>query len=147
MLAQPGPLGSLGGLLTAWAANSDRPLVLLFDEVDTLVGDTLISVLRQVRSGYTDRPAGFPQSIVLCGVRDIRDYRIHGTKEIITGGSAFNIKAESLRLGDFTRADVEKLYAQHTEETGQRFEPAVIDLVWDLTQGQPWLVNALARRA
>ena len=27
-------------------------------------------------------------------------------KEVIAGGSAFNIKAESLRLGDFSRAEV-----------------------------------------
>ena len=33
------------------------------------------SVLRQLRAGYEKRPEGFPQSVVLCGVRDIRDYR------------------------------------------------------------------------
>jgi hypothetical protein len=78
-------------------------------------------------------------------VRDVRDYRIHSDREktIITGGSAFNIKAESLRLGDFTQAEVERLYAQHTAETNQPFEPAALAAVWDLTQGQPWLVNAL----
>jgi hypothetical protein len=50
----------------------------------------------------------------------------------------------SLRLGDFSRKDVEDLYRQHTEETGQVFEPEAIELAWDLTRGQPWLVNALA---
>jgi hypothetical protein len=67
------------------------------DEIDTLVGDTLISVLRQLCSGYPMRPGMFPQSIILCGVRDVRDYRLHSGngKAMITGGSAFNIKAES----------------------------------------------------
>jgi hypothetical protein len=118
---------------------------LLVDEIDSLVGDTLISVLRQLRAGYPKRPALFPQSIVLCGVRDVRDYRIHSDREktIITGGSAFNIKAKSLRLGNFLRTEVETLYAQHTEETGQQFETEALDLVWILTHGQPWLVNAL----
>ena len=41
------------------------------------------------------------QTVILCGVRDLRDYRIHARSEI-TGGSAFNIKAKSLRLGDFS---------------------------------------------
>jgi hypothetical protein len=88
----------------------------------------------------------FPQSVVLCGVRDVRDYRIYSSegREMITGGSAFNIKAESLRMGDFNQTEVEKLYQQHTEETGQIFEPAALGLAWELTQGQPWLVNALA---
>ena len=46
-----------------------RPLVLLIDEIDALVGDTLLSVLRQLRTGYVDRPARFPHSIILCGMR------------------------------------------------------------------------------
>ena len=33
-----------------------RPLVLLIDEIDTLVGDALLSVLRQLRAGYPHRP-------------------------------------------------------------------------------------------
>ena len=132
--------------LGLWAKKSPKPLVILLDEVDALVGDTLISLLRQLRSGYTRRPADFPQSVVLCGVRDVRDYRIHSAKEktVITGGSAFNVKAESLRLGDFIREEVEALYRQHTGETGQMFEPNALSLAWELTRGQPWLVNALA---
>ena len=114
--------------------------------MDALVGDTLISLLRQLRSGYEQRPHHFPQSVILCGVRDLRDYRIHARSEPspITGGSAFNIKAKSLRLGDFTEAEVATLLREHTAETGQAFTPDALARVWDLTQGQPWLVNALA---
>jgi hypothetical protein len=83
--------------------------------------------------------------VILCGVRDVRDYRIHSSREkaIITGGSAFNIKAESLRLGNFSQDEVAALYQQHTVETGQAFTPEALVRVWDLTEGQPWLVNAL----
>jgi len=142
---QSGANAALNAVLALWAKTSDKPIVLLIDEIDSLVGDTLISVLRQLRAGYPQRPARFPQSVVLCGVRDVRDYRIHSDRDkaIITGGSAFNIKAESLRLGDFSREDVETLYHQHTQETGQVFEEDVLDSVWELTAGQPWLVNAL----
>ena len=96
--------GAFGEALTRWCEADPRPLVLLVDEIDTLIGDTLISVLRQLRARHDRRPRSFPQSVVLCGVRDVRDYRIHSRSEnaAITGGSAFNIKAESLRLGDFT---------------------------------------------
>jgi hypothetical protein len=38
------------------------------------------------------------------------------------------------------------LYTQHTEETGQVFTPEALDLAYELTMGQPWLVNALARQ-
>jgi hypothetical protein len=137
---------ALSESLSQWCQQGEKPIVLFIDEIDSLVGDTLISVLRQLRSGYPDRPGTFPQSIILCGVRDVRDYRIHSDKEksVITGGSAFNIKSESLRMGDFTSREIEELYRQHTTETGQPFSGDVFPLVWSLTEGQPWLVNALA---
>ena len=132
--------------LARWAEADPRPLVLLIDEIDALVGDSLLAVLRQLRAGYDQRPGGFPQSVVLCGVRDVRDYRIHSgsANTAVAGGSAFNVKAESLRLGDFSRAEVAALLGQHTAETGQAFTAGALALVWDRTQGQPWLVNALA---
>ena len=145
IFAEFGP-GALREALTRWSEAAPKPLVLLIDEIDALVGDSLLSVLRQLRAGYDLRPASFPQSAVLCGVRDVRDYRIHSrsANAVIAGGSAFNIKARSLRLGDFSREEVYALLAQHTEETGQVFTPEALDAVWKQTQGQPWLVNALA---
>jgi len=105
----------LNSSILRWCQKNRLPVVLLIDEIDSLIGDTLISVLRQLRSGYDKRPGTFPQSIILCGVRDVRDYRIFSEREksIITGGSAFNIKAESLRLGNFTKQEIKKLYEFH----------------------------------
>ncbi|MCP4106040.1 MAG: ATP-binding protein, partial [Desulfobacteraceae bacterium] len=145
ILDHSGEDAALNEVLTEWSIESDRPLVLLIDEIDSLIGDTLISVLRQLRAGYDKRPAMFPQSIILCGVRDVRDYRIHSSREktVITGGSAFNIKAKSLRMGDFCREEVATLYRCHTEETGQEFSEDAMNAVWKLSEGQPWLVNAL----
>lgn len=145
ILKRQGEDRALEELLTVWAERSPLPLVLLIDEIDALVGDTLIAVLRQLRAGYAKRPRSFPQSGILCGVRDVRDYRIHSSQEkaIVTGGSAFNIKAESLRLGNFHRAEMESLYRRHVDETGQTFTVEALDRLWELTQGQPWLVNAL----
>ena len=144
VLTKVGPEDALKELLTRWCVANPVPLVLLVDEIDSLVGDTLLSVLRQLRAGYQRRPEGFPQSVVLCGVRDIRDYRIRSsTGEVIAGGSPFNVAAKSLRMGDFTEAETRALMAQHTEETGQRFSAAALDSVWKQTRGQPWLVNAL----
>ena len=146
VLPQRGPFDALTTSLSRWAATDPRPLVLLIDEIDSLIGDTLISVLRQLRAGYPQRPGQFPASVILCGVRDVRDYRIHSSAEktVITGGSAFNIKAELLRLGNFNEAEMRALLQQHTAETGQVFEEAALALFWELSQGQPWLINALA---
>ena len=125
--------------------NLQKPIVLFIDEIDALVGDSLVSILRQIRSGYTDRPKAFPQSVILCGVRDVRDYRIVlSNQDIVTGGSAFNIKAKSLRLGNFSKEEIRELYMQHTHETGQQWDEGCYPMVWEATEGQPWLVNALA---
>ena len=69
--------GALIATLTRWSLASDLPVVLLLDEVDALVGDALISLLRQIRTGYAQRPRAFPQTVILCGVRDVRDYRFY----------------------------------------------------------------------
>ncbi len=149
ILDDAGPNDALGETLARWAESDAKPLVLLIDEIDALIGDSLLAVLRQLRAGYPERPRRFPQSVILCGVRDVRDYRIRSAaaNAIIAGGSAFNIRAESRRLGDFSCAEVESLLTQHTAETGQVFTDEARRNVWELTQGQPWLVNALAYEA
>lgn len=136
--------GLVANYLKALSNALDKPFILFIDEIDALVGDSLISVLRQIRSGYDQRPDYFPQSIVLCGVRDVRDYRIVTSgQDIITGGSAFNIKATSLRLGNLSREEIHDLYMQHTAATGQEFDEDCFPIIWTATEGQPWLVNAL----
>jgi hypothetical protein len=142
----PGSLLTEG--LRVWARSCPRPLVLFFDEFDSLAGPALLSVASQLRDGYQSRPGNFPASVALCGLRDIRDYRVAAGQNPESSGnstSPFNIIDESFRMHDFTRAKVAELYGQHTAETGQEFTAEAIDRVFDYTQGQPWLVNALAR--
>ena len=127
---------------------SDLPLVLLIDEANCLGGATLISFLRQIRQGYVTRGTQpFPQSLALVGMRDIRDFKamVRPGSDTLGSASPFNIVSRSLTLGNFSRADVEALYAQHTADTRQVFPPAVLDLIQEQTQGQPWLVNAIGR--
>jgi hypothetical protein len=137
----------LGDALTAWAQACPRSLVLFFDEIDALLGQSLISVLRQLRAGFNERPTAFPASVALCGLRDVRDYKAAsgGDPNRLGTASPFNIKLKSLRLGDFTPDEVHELYAQHTTDTGQQFTPAALQRAVELTAGQPWLVNALAQ--
>ena len=136
-------------LLTRWSRQCPRPVVLFLDEIDALFDDLLISVLRQLRTGYADRPGSFPQCVALIGLRDVRDYRMKIRPEVQSLGtsSPFNIKVESLTLPNFTAAEVAELYAQHTAETGQPLTPEAQARAFELTRGQPWLVNALARQA
>ncbi|HEU4412390.1 MAG TPA: AAA family ATPase [Polyangiaceae bacterium] len=137
----------LRAALSAWAQACPRPLALFLDEIDALRGQSLVSVLRQLRAGFAERPRAFPWSVVLCGLRDVRDYKAAsgGDPGRLGTSSPFNIKVESLRLGDFSADEVRELYGQHTADTGQAFTEGALARAFELTAGQPWLVNALAR--
>jgi hypothetical protein len=137
ILQHSGPFVALSGALRSLSYNSPKPIVLLIDGIDALVADAYISVLRQLRAGYIDRPSHFPSTVILCGRRDVRDYKIRSDqgKEVITGGSPFNINGASIRLGDFTFDEVKALYQQHTDETGQVFGADALAKAWALTAG------------
>ena len=136
----------IGAALSAWAQQSPRPLVIFIDEIDSLQDSVLISVLRQLRDGYPNRPEGFPHALAIIGLRDVRDYKVAaGGSSRLNTASPFNIKVTSLTLRNFTASEVAELYAQHTAETGQAFTGEATQAAFDLTQGQPWLVNALAK--
>ncbi|MBQ6340126.1 MAG: ATP-binding protein, partial [Kiritimatiellae bacterium] len=126
---------------------SGKPVVVFFDEADCLVGDALISFLRQLRDGYVNRKLmPFPKSVALVGMLDVRDYKaqIRPNGESLGQISPFNIIAEDMLIPNFIESDIRTLYAQHTAETGQVFADGVVEDVWRLTRGQPWLVNAIA---
>jgi len=139
----------LAAIMIDWATLcAPKPLVVLFDEVDVLEGPAMISFLRQLRGGFASRGVGkFPISIALVGMRDLRDYLVHskdGTP--VNPGSPFNIKEDSITIGNFTEEDVATLTTQHTQETGQEFAPDALVRIWHYTSGQPWLVNALCKK-
>jgi hypothetical protein len=50
----------ISAALQAWARACPRPLVLFLDEIDALSGEVLVTVLRQLRDGYGNRPEHFP---------------------------------------------------------------------------------------
>jgi len=138
----------VGSFLREWAKNSSRPLVVFLDDVDWLENNVIISVLRQLRSGFTYRPKSFPASFALVGVHRVRNYKVfHEGKREIGATGFFNIVAESFTIRNFNPDEVVTLLAQHTTETGQKFAPNAARLIFDLTQGHPNLVNALAKIA
>ena len=133
--------------LKAWAEVCPLPIVLFLDEIDALREASLMTVLRQLRAGFPDRPGAFPASVSLCGLRDVRDYKAAsgGDPSRLGTSSPFNIKLKSLRLGDFSSDEVRALYAQHTAATGQAWAEEAMARAFEITRGQPWLVNAVAR--
>jgi hypothetical protein len=144
------PHSMLSTILENWAEIvAPKPLVVLFDEVDVLQGETLISFLRQLRGGFAGRGVGkFPVSIALVGMRDLKDY-ITASKGGVAPNpeSPFNVKEDSAVLTNFLKEDIAHLFAQRTEETGQQITREALDYVFEQSKGQPWIVNSLFKRA
>ena len=140
----------LSDILLNWSILiAPKPLIVLFDEVDVLEGEVMISFLRQLRDGFSDRGIGkFPVSIALVGMRDLKDY-ITASKggKAPNPGSPFNIKEDSAKLSNFQKEDITHLFAQRTAENGQQITQEALDYVYDQSQGQPWIVNSLFKRA
>ena len=137
----------LKGTLSDYCQSLEKPLVIFFDEADCLSEGTLISFLRQLRDGYISRSRiPFVQTVALVGMRNIRDYKARVRPESATLGSAspFNIVKDALTLRNFTKQEVIELYSQHTKLTGQAFKHDTEEFIFEQTQGQPWLVNAVA---
>jgi len=126
-----------------------KPLIVLIDEADVLEGDPLINFLRQLRNGFAERGVGkFPISIALVGMRDLKDY-ITSAKDGVAPnpGSPFNVKEDSSVITNFCKDDVIALFAQRTEETGQKITAEALDYIYEQSWGQPWIVNSLFKRA
>ncbi|MCP4702409.1 MAG: ATP-binding protein [Gammaproteobacteria bacterium] len=138
----------LQSFLNHWATANPKPLVLFIDEADSLMDELFLALLRQLRAGFEQRPQNFPQSVALAGLRDVRDYRIHIRPDDASLGtdSPFNVKTKSLFMSGFTEDEVFALLDRHTEETGQVFSEEVRREIFRLSQGQPWLTNALANQ-
>jgi len=140
--------GTLQAYLSDWATHNPKPIVLFIDEADSLMDELFLALLRQLRAGFEARPKGFPHSIALIGLRDVRDYkiRLRPERENLGTSSPFNVKSKSLFMLGFTVAEVSDLLEEHTKATGQAFEEAVKQEIYRLSQGQPWLTNALANQ-
>jgi hypothetical protein len=135
-------------IMRTWAAKvAPRPLVVLFDEVDVLQDQAMVSFLRQLRNGFAGRGVGtFPVSVALVGMRDLRDYLVRSKDGVpINPGSPFNIKEDSITIGNFGKSDIVALTGQHAHDSGQRFGADALERIWHYTSGQPWLVNALCK--
>lgn len=115
---------------------TDKKLVLIIDEIEGLNPDFFGQFLHTIRNLYHSRETHCLKSTILVGVSNI-------VGVVSDNASPFNI-ADNLPIPYFTEVEVHELLAQHTSETGQVFEPKVVDKIYEVTAGQPGLVNGFA---
>ncbi len=112
-----------------------RKLIMIIDEFDGIPPDALRGFLHTLREIYLSNITHrCPYSVGIVGVKNIT--QLNYDRSI----SPFNIQDE-FKLSNFTLAQVDELYSQCAEETGQTFISDVIDAIHKQTAGQPFLVN------
>jgi hypothetical protein len=111
----------------------DRPLILLIDEVDTIPLALIDLMVAQFRELYLHRENNWLHGLALIGVRAVLGIESQR-------GSPFNIQ-KSLQVPNLTLEEVEDLYHQYQEESGQQMAAAVVEKVYQSTKGQPGLVS------
>ncbi len=122
-----------------------KPLILIFDEFDALAEEAIsgiVGVFRNIhisRRYEADKPTQ-EKTYLLHGVALIGVRSVLGIEN--QSGSPFNVQ-RSLHIPNLTLAEVEQMYQWYERESGQQVEPAVIERVYQETQGQPGLVSWL----
>ncbi len=133
------PGNRIGAALSAWAQEAPRPLVVLLDAIDALSPEVRASVVRQIRAGKPRSPRAFPWSL---GVASL-----HGPQgEDAAAAGSVSIECDVIALPPFGREDVGVIFGNVAEATGAELLSGAVDRAFELTQGHPFLVSALAQR-
>ena len=116
----------------------EQKIVLIIDEFDGIPKAAVSGFLNALRHIYLTGKNRCIYSVGIIGVKSIT--QLNYDRSI----SPFNIQDE-FNLPNFTVEQVRELLAQYTEETGQLFAPAVPEMLYKQTGGQPFLVNRFAQ--
>ncbi|MCD8098890.1 MAG: ATP-binding protein [Lachnospiraceae bacterium] len=135
--------------LSECCARSERPLVLLIDEVDTASDfQVFLDFLSQLRSGYLHRDITPTfQSVILAGVQDIRNIKQRLRSESDhQPNSPWNIASVFSLDMSFSAEDIGGMLREYEAdyETGMDVS-AVAGLIYDYTSGYPVLVSSICK--
>lgn len=138
---------AIWGFLTAWTNVCPRPLVLFFDDCDSLSQSVLESLFQQLETGFSRRPTHFPWSVGLTMQFDRRITLAASSEEsprfFSTG--PFETSWSSRLLPPFTAAEIRALYAQAFDLSPKEATSEAIDYIYAASGGHPYFVQALGR--
>jgi hypothetical protein len=123
----------IGDIFYTLEKTPNRKLVLIIDEVEGINAEYFGDFLHSIRNAYHSRENHSLKSVILVGVTNI-------VGVVQDNASPFNI-AENLNIGFFTKEELFQLFKMHEDETGQIFEEKVKEKIYEITAGQPGLVN------
>ena len=120
-----------------------KPLILILDEFDALSEEAISGLAAAFRNIYVNRQdqehlptadkAYLLHGLALIGVRSVL-----GIENV--SGSPFNVQ-RSMHVPNLTFEEVEGMFADYQQESGQIVEPAVVERLFYEVQGQPGLIG------
>jgi AAA+ ATPase superfamily predicted ATPase len=113
-----------------------KPMLLVIDEFEGIPDIVLSELMHAFRQMYHQKQNYGLQALILVGVSTVAEL-------VVSSASPFNV-VDELQISYFTFAEVSDLIGQYVAESGQQFEPEVIEAIYNNTNGQPGLVCALA---
>lgn len=144
-----GKLAILFQNLSKWCASSEKPVVLIIDEVDSATNNQVfLDFLSQMRGYYIHRRkrAAF-WSVILAGVYDIKHLKlkIRGDEEPRLN-SPWNIAADFTVDMGFSPEDIAGMLSEYESDyqTGMNTEK-MASLLYEYTSGYPFLVSRLCQ--
>lgn len=144
-------LGELFDVIKQWCAVSEKELVLIIDEVDSVSNNQVfVDFLAQLREGYIQRDAaGIPafKSVIMAGVTDVKHLRSKiRDDEQHKVNSPWNIAADFNVNMSLTKDGIRKMLDEYAHDHGFSMDANEIsqELV-DYTNGYPFLVSRLCQ--
>lgn len=137
--------------LGEWCAISDKPIVLIVDEVDSATNNQVfLDFLGLLRDGYISRDAeGLPtfQSVILAGVTDVRHLKSKiRDEQDAKQNSPWNIAADFTIDMSFSKDDIQGMLDEYEADhhTGMDTEE-IAGIIRDFTDGYPFLVSRICQ--
>lgn len=128
---------------------SDKPIVLMIDEVDSASNNQIfLDFLAQLRAMYINRDLDPTfQSVILAGVYDIKNLKqkMHSDSEH-KYNSPWNIAADFTIDMSFSKKDIAGMLAEYEQDyqTGMDISQ-IASLLYDYTSGYPFLVSRICQ--
>lgn len=135
--------------LSDWCAKSEKPVVLLIDEVDSASNNQVfLDFLAQLRGYYLHRKRQPTfHSVILAGVHDVRNIRRKIRPDIEhKANSPWNIAAQFRVDMSFHTSEIAAMLAEYEQDcaTGMCVEE-MAQLIYDYTAGYPFLVSRICQ--
>ncbi|MCD8336129.1 MAG: AAA-like domain-containing protein [Lachnospiraceae bacterium] len=150
-IAEELPFQTLGKRITELCRFSDRPIVLMIDEVDRASNNQrMLSFLGMLRDKYIKRENGRTwtfQSVVLAGVYDIKNLKLKiRSEESHQYNSPWNVAVKFEEDLSFTADEVAGMLSEYEEEhhTGMDIQK-ISRLIYEYTSGYPVLVSDICK--